>query len=78
DKYRNSDHFHFASTTSGGYTPVAFLDQVAAERHDRAAQYLFLDWHVESLKWNKIQGELNRDGSYFIHPHGHGHTGMAH
>ena len=72
DKYGTSDHFHFADGSSGGYEPNSFQFQVAVERHAGAANYLFLDWHVESLRWkNAVQGRLQQYGSFFIHPHGH-------
>ena len=67
------DHFHFADASSGGYTTNSFSYQVAAERHGGSANYLFLDWHVETLRWrSKVQNQLQQQGSFFVHPHGHG------
>ena len=73
DKFDGGDHFHFASASSGGYDTNGFPQQVAVQRHNGAASYLFLDWHVESLKWNNtVRNRLQQAGSHFIHPHGHG------
>ena len=72
DKFDGGDHFHFASASSGGYGTNAFPQQVAVQRHNAAANYLFLDWHVESIKWNNtVRNRLEQPGSFFIHPHGH-------
>ena len=69
--YGASDHFHFASASAGGYTTNAFAHQVAVERHQRAANYLFVDSHVESLKWNNaVVNRLLREGSAFVDPRG--------
>lgn len=72
DKFDGGDHFHFASASAGGYTTNAFRGQVAVDRHNAAANYLFADWHVESIKWNNnVRTRLQLPGSRFIHPHGH-------
>jgi prepilin-type N-terminal cleavage/methylation domain-containing protein/prepilin-type processing-associated H-X9-DG protein len=72
DQYTGGDHFHFASTDGSGYTTNKFSDQVAVQRHNAAANYLFVDWHVESLKWNNtVRNRLQQPGSQFVHPHGH-------
>ena len=71
DRFDGSDHFHFADSSSGGFTTNAFPLQVAVDRHHGAANYLFVDWHVESLKWKgTVRNRLQREGSKFIHPHG--------
>ena len=71
DDYGSSDHFHFASASAGGYTTNAFAHQVAVERHNRAANYLFVDSHVESLRWNNaVKNRLLQEGSAFIDPRG--------
>ena len=72
DRYDGGDHFHFASAATGGYTSKAFPEQVSVERHQRTANYLFADSHVEGLKWNGVvRNRLEQEGSAFIHPHGH-------
>lgn len=69
-----SDHFHFASVDGLSYAPEKFQAQVGVERHLAAANYLFLNWHVETLRWRtRVQPRLHLPGSAFIHPHGHGH-----
>jgi prepilin-type N-terminal cleavage/methylation domain-containing protein/prepilin-type processing-associated H-X9-DG protein len=71
DDYGSSDHFHFASASAGGYTTNAFAHQVAVERHNRAANYLFVDSHVESLRWNNaVKTRLLQEGSAFVDPSG--------
>jgi prepilin-type N-terminal cleavage/methylation domain-containing protein/prepilin-type processing-associated H-X9-DG protein len=67
-----SDHFHFADATDGGYSTNAFSQQVAVERHQRAAGYLFADAHVEARRWMRVQTDLNQLGSRFVRPEGHG------
>jgi prepilin-type N-terminal cleavage/methylation domain-containing protein/prepilin-type processing-associated H-X9-DG protein len=72
DRFGSGDHFHFADRASGGYQPLAFEFQVATERHGVAANYLFLDWHVETLRWRRsVMSKLAEHGSSFIHPYGH-------
>ena len=72
EKYGPSDHFHFADRSAGGYGPDSFRFQVASERHSAGANYLFLDWHVETLRWrSSVLNRLQQHGSYFIHPYGH-------
>ena len=72
DVFGSGDHFHFADKESGGYRPESFQVQVATERHGAAANYLFLDWHVETLRWRRtVVNKLEQHGSSFVHPHGH-------
>ena len=71
DAYTSSDHFHFADPEEGGYTPTAFASQVAIRRHQDAACYLFLDGHVELIKWNKVRTLLSQPESRFVNPDGH-------
>lgn len=72
DKYSNSDHFHFVpGEDEGGYTPALFKPDVAEDRHDGRANYLFVDCHVEARSWGVVKGELTRKGSRFINPAGH-------
>jgi prepilin-type N-terminal cleavage/methylation domain-containing protein/prepilin-type processing-associated H-X9-DG protein len=68
DNYTSSDHFHFATPEDGGYTPGAFSAQVAVERHQRTANYLFVDSHVERLAWKRVKPRLTQSGSAFVNP----------
>jgi prepilin-type N-terminal cleavage/methylation domain-containing protein/prepilin-type processing-associated H-X9-DG protein len=71
DKYTSSDHFHFADPSEGGYSPLAFSDQVAVKRHLNTANYLFVDGHVERISWNNVKQKLLQPGSRFVNPAGH-------
>ena len=62
-----SDHFHFAD---GGYTPIYFAQQVAVNRHNNTANYLYVDGHVETLKWLVVKTQLLQPGSRFVNPQG--------
>jgi prepilin-type N-terminal cleavage/methylation domain-containing protein/prepilin-type processing-associated H-X9-DG protein len=74
----SQDHFHFADfinsptpgDVTGGYSPNGFRSQVNVLRHQRAALYLFLDGHVESLKWERLPARLTNSGSRFVMPIG--------
>lgn len=70
DKYDSSDHYHFALPDDGGYTPVAFESQVAVKRHLNGANYLYVDGHVEKVRWKQTIKLLTTDGSPFIDPGG--------
>jgi prepilin-type N-terminal cleavage/methylation domain-containing protein/prepilin-type processing-associated H-X9-DG protein len=70
DKYENSDHYHFSIGLGGGFSPNEFTPQVAVERHLKAANYLFVDSHIESRSWKAVSSELTRLGSPFINPGG--------
>lgn len=73
------DHFHFADykssynpeDPSGGYSTNNFRSQVDVLRHLESANYLFLDSHVESIKWRRIPTRLTQTGSRFVRPDGH-------
>ena len=65
------DHFHFAPEAGGDYTPPSFVSEVAVRRHDFKANYLFLDWHVETRSWLSVKPQLQSIGSRFINPAGH-------
>jgi prepilin-type N-terminal cleavage/methylation domain-containing protein/prepilin-type processing-associated H-X9-DG protein len=71
DKYLNSDHFHFTDEDEDMYSPTAFKRDVAEDRHDARANYLFVDCHVESRSWGVVRSELTSVGSRFINPAGH-------
>jgi prepilin-type processing-associated H-X9-DG protein len=70
DAYANSDHFHFVDPADGGYSPAGFKAQLAVQRHLNSANYLFLDWHVERLGWNRVKPKLNLPGGRFVNPAG--------
>jgi prepilin-type processing-associated H-X9-DG protein/prepilin-type N-terminal cleavage/methylation domain-containing protein len=70
DRYTTADHFHFAPANDGDYTPTSFTAQVAIERHNGAANYLFVDGHVESIAWTEVQPRLTNPGDRFINPAG--------
>lgn len=72
------DHFHFADfinspspgDITGGYSPNGFRSQVNVLRHQGSALYLYLDGHVESLKWERLPLRLTNAGSRFVMPVG--------
>ena len=68
----NQDHFHFAGNPvdGDGYAPNAFFSQVMVQRHLGAANYLYLDGHVQAIKWEQVQPRLTRSGDVFVHPWG--------
>jgi prepilin-type N-terminal cleavage/methylation domain-containing protein/prepilin-type processing-associated H-X9-DG protein len=68
--YLGSDHFHFADASSGGFTPHAFADQIAVERHSGGANYLFADTRVERLSWARVKGLLGPPITRFVRPDG--------
>lgn len=71
-EFRAYDHFHFADARENGYGPDAFAEQVDVERHSGAANYLFVDGHVDGLAWNSgAKPKLNFPRSRFVHPAGH-------
>lgn len=68
--YSGGDHFHYADPFDGGYSPPVFEQQVAVRRHQRGANFLYLDAHVSNLSWTKVQTLLTNSGSAFVHPAG--------
>jgi prepilin-type N-terminal cleavage/methylation domain-containing protein/prepilin-type processing-associated H-X9-DG protein len=62
--YVNNDHFHFTDPESD------FSSEVAVTRHQNGANYLFVDGHVQLLKWSLLEANLNRVGSRFVNPAG--------
>jgi prepilin-type processing-associated H-X9-DG protein len=68
----NQDHFHFAGSPADGegYTPQAFASQVMVQRHSGTANYLFLDGHVQGIKWPTVRSKLTAPGSRFVNPKG--------
>ncbi|MDB6032695.1 MAG: N-terminal cleavage protein [Verrucomicrobiales bacterium] len=71
DNYVSSDHFHFVPENDGDYSPSGFKAEVAEDRHDGRANYLFVDCHVETRSWGTVKNDLTRLGSHFINPAGH-------
>jgi prepilin-type processing-associated H-X9-DG protein len=71
ESYFGSDHFHFADSDDGGYGPTEFAGQVAVRRHGGSANYVFVDGHVEQLRWSEIRALLTQPGSRFVRPDGH-------
>jgi prepilin-type N-terminal cleavage/methylation domain-containing protein/prepilin-type processing-associated H-X9-DG protein len=78
DKYAFNDHFHFAKYENsddpefadGDDSPFGFQLQVAVARHGNTANYLFADFHVQALTWNRVAAQLNSPGSRFLNPGG--------
>lgn len=63
-----SDHFHFADTSSGGYSALAFQSQVAVTIHQGSANYLFADGHVSSMRWSRARSLLPPAVTRFVRP----------
>jgi prepilin-type N-terminal cleavage/methylation domain-containing protein/prepilin-type processing-associated H-X9-DG protein len=64
---QNSDHFHFAED---GFSPADFEQEVWVEIIDHSSHYLFVDGHVEVLRWDSVKTLLTQPGSAFIRPDG--------
>ncbi len=71
DAYASSDHFHFAGPDGEHYSPPHFAAAVAVYRHDLAANFLFVDGHVERITWRSLKTKLTAAGSRFVNPTGH-------
>lgn len=71
DKYTESDHYHFADPYDGGYSSNSFAAQVAVNRHQGGATYLFVDCHTERIAWKTASPKLEQVGSRFVNPAGH-------
>jgi prepilin-type N-terminal cleavage/methylation domain-containing protein/prepilin-type processing-associated H-X9-DG protein len=69
--YGGTDHFHFADGEEAGYAPAAFSSQVHVNVAGGSGHYLFVDGHVERMRWQTLQSELTRNGSRFVNPAGH-------
>lgn len=61
-KSYNQDHFHFAQ----GFSEAAFAKQVAAERYGNGGVYLFVDGHVEYIRWEEVRARL--ETTPFVQP----------
>lgn len=66
--YANSDHYHFADSKGQVISPSVFLQQVGATRHEKAANYVFADGHMETLAWTRVQTYLQQPAEQFIEP----------
>ena len=68
----NQDHFHFAGNAvdGDGYEPKAFASQVMVQRHSGGANYLFLDGHVQGVRWEQVPPRLTRRDDRFVNPKG--------
>ena len=70
EEFTGSDHFHFADASTGGFEPESFAGQVAVQRHLGGANYLFVDAHVETMKWPVVSKRLTTQGDRLVHPEG--------
>jgi prepilin-type N-terminal cleavage/methylation domain-containing protein/prepilin-type processing-associated H-X9-DG protein len=70
EEFTGSDHFHFADASTGGFEPESFSGQVAVQRHLGGANYLFVDAHVETMKWPAVSKKLTTQGDRLVHPEG--------
>lgn len=70
EEFTGSDHFHFADASSGGFEPESFVSQVAVQRHLGGANYLFVDAHVETMKWAAVSKRLTTIGDRLVRPDG--------
>jgi len=66
--YKNTDHFHFSDYRGQTIPASYFLNQVGAQRHRGAANYLFADGRVESLPWTRVQARLSDPKDRFVDP----------
>lgn len=66
-----SDHFHFADPDEGGdYSSTGFKNEVEVRKHDNAANYLFVDGHVDRIAWTLLRTKLDQPGARFVNPAG--------
>jgi len=67
---QSSEHFHFAGGRHGAsrVTTNQFKAAVNVAVHDGAANYLFVDGHVENLAWTEVQRRLRQPGTTFLVP----------
>lgn len=65
---KDSDHYHFTDYYEETMPPEIFKTQVAVERHDGSANYLFADAHVETLSWEQVRKRLTEPGNRFLDP----------
>jgi general secretion pathway protein G len=61
-----SDHVHVMTDVDGFTGPADFVDTgMAPDRHRGAANYLYVDAHVETLAWADIQKRFTPATSFF-------------
>lgn len=66
-----SDHFHFADPDEGGdYSSTGFKNEIEVRKHGTAANYLFVDGHVERINWILLKNKLDLTGARFVNPAG--------
>jgi prepilin-type N-terminal cleavage/methylation domain-containing protein/prepilin-type processing-associated H-X9-DG protein len=67
---KSSEHFHFLGVRGGPgrITANQFKTEVNAEAHQKSANYLFVDGHVENLLWTEVQSRLSQTNSTFLVP----------
>lgn len=70
DHYEDADHFHFADSSGGGYSPVVFPTQVAINRHQSGANYLFADGHATKITAPKVLKKIQTTGDRLVRPDG--------
>lgn len=66
--YANTDHFHLARYRGLTIPDSVFSNQVAVSRHSECANYVFLDGHMETLSWVRVQELLQSPNSSFVEP----------
>lgn len=69
-RFGATDHFHFATAGTNGLRFFEFADQVAVTRHRGAANHLFADAHVASLRAHAASNRVEQPGSRFVDPRG--------
>lgn len=68
EKYKNSDHFHFAEYYGISIPAEVFSEQVAVQRHGGSANYVFADGHAERVSWEKLFDRMELPGSRLLDP----------
>jgi general secretion pathway protein G len=66
--YAGSDHFHFSEYQGVPIPAEVFRKQVNVEVHQGAANYLFADGHIETLRWKEASDRLAKLGNPFVDP----------
>lgn len=66
---QTSEHFHFrGAMRNGRLTANQFRSFVNVEAHGNAANYLFVDGHVENIAWTEVRRRLVPVNSTFLNP----------
>lgn len=66
--YQFSDHFHFVDYRGVLLPAAIFESQIAAQRHEGAANYVFADGHAETVNWQRVQERLREQGDRLVDP----------